>query len=72
MVFRPEFKPGEFPDLPEILSPEIKLKVFTHRSFYARSAHVFEDHPDDPSPDNEKYSMTSARLISYLTQNFLF
>lgn len=28
--------------------------MFTHRSFYARSAHVFEDHVDDPSPDNEK------------------
>lgn len=51
---RPEFKPGEFPDLPGILSREIEVQVFTHRSFFARSAHVFEDHPEDPSPDNEK------------------
>jgi len=55
MALKPEFKPGEFPDLPEIQSVEIRTKVLTHRSFYARSAHVFEDHVDDPSPDNEKW-----------------
>jgi len=29
--------------------------VFTHRSYFARPTHIFEDHPNDPSPDNEKY-----------------
>jgi len=43
-----------FPKLPEIRSPAIKSQVFTHRSYYARQTHIFEDLPDDPSPDNEK------------------
>lgn len=43
-----------FPSLPLINDDDIRTKVFTHRSFYARPNHVFEDHPDDPSPDNEK------------------
>lgn len=43
-----------FPPLPPILDDDIRTRVFTHRSFYARPNHVFEDHPDDPSPDNEK------------------
>lgn len=29
--------------------------MFTHRSYFARPTHIFEDHPDDPSPDNEKF-----------------
>lgn len=43
-----------FPPLPPVHDNDIRTKVFTHRSFYARPNHVFEDHPDDPSPDNEK------------------
>ena len=43
-----------FPSLPSIRQRDIRTRVFTHRSFYARPNHVFEDHPDDPSPDNEK------------------
>jgi ribonuclease-3 len=53
---RPDF--GEdsslFPPLPHIQKDDIRLRVFTHRSFHARPTHVFEDRPDDPSPDNEK------------------
>ncbi|KIM34948.1 hypothetical protein M413DRAFT_449989 [Hebeloma cylindrosporum] len=54
---KPDFGEGEclFPPLPEIKSCAIRLQVFTHRSFYARPGHVFEDPPDDPSPDNERY-----------------
>ena len=44
-----------FPSLPPIHNNDLRTKVFTHRSFYARPNHVFEDHPDDPSPDNEKW-----------------
>ena len=51
---RPEF-PNGLPPLPEILSEQLRLQVFTHRSFFARPTHVFEDMPDDPSPDNEMY-----------------
>lgn len=54
---RPDFGANSclFPSLPEIISPEIRLQVFTHRSYFARPTHIFEDHPDDPSPDNEKF-----------------
>lgn len=51
-IGRPEFPDG-LPELPEILSPAINTQVFTHRSYYARPTHVFEDDPSDPSPDNE-------------------
>jgi hypothetical protein len=56
LVPRPDF--GEentlFPPLPAIESPAIRVQVFTHRSVFGRPTHVFEDHPNDPSPDNEK------------------
>lgn len=57
MTLRPDFGTNSclFPPLPDIISPEIRLQVFTHRSYFARPTHIFEDHPDDPSPDNEKY-----------------
>lgn len=55
MSTRPEFEDG-LPPLPEIHSEALRLQVFTHRSFYARPTHVFEDMPDDPSPDNESYA----------------
>lgn len=42
------------PPLPPIHDDDVRTKIYTHRSFYARPGHVFEDHPDDPSPDNEK------------------
>lgn len=42
------------PSLPDILSSSINQQVFTHRSFYGRPVHVFEDHPGDLSPDNER------------------
>lgn len=43
-----------FPSLPPINDDDIRTMIFTHRSLYARPNHVFEDQPDDPSPDNEK------------------
>ncbi|KAF8914355.1 ribonuclease III domain-containing protein [Gymnopilus junonius] len=54
---KPDFGPNDcfFPGLPKIRSLDIDLQVFTHRSFYARAAHVFEDLPGDLSPDNEKF-----------------
>ncbi|KAJ4479111.1 ribonuclease III domain-containing protein [Lentinula aciculospora] len=44
----------ELPPLPQFKSEEIRRQVFTHRSFHGRPNHIFEDHPDDPAPDNEK------------------
>ncbi len=51
---RPDFGPDGLPILPKIESGEIEMRIFTHRSFAARPTHVFEDSPDDPSPDNEQ------------------
>ena len=44
------------PLLPKINSRDIEMRVFTHRSFAARPTHIFEDSPEDPSPDNEQFS----------------
>lgn len=53
---RPEFGPTGLPLLPNINSRDVEMRVFTHRSFAARPTHVFEDSPEDPSPDNEQFS----------------
>ena len=59
---RPEFGPTGLPLLPKINSPEVETRVFTHRSFAARPTHVFEDSPEDPSPDNEQFSHVPPSL----------
>lgn len=53
---RPDFGPNDidFPPLPDINNTDIRQQIFTHRSLYGRPTHLFEDHPDDLSPDNEK------------------
>ena len=53
-VLQPNFSSDPFPALPSLRSDRIRLRVFTHRSYFARPGHVFEDRPNDPSPDNEK------------------
>ncbi|KAJ7129179.1 ribonuclease III domain-containing protein [Mycena epipterygia] len=45
---------SRFPPLPQIKRDDIRQQVFTHRSYFGRPSNVFEDRPDDPSPDNEK------------------
>lgn len=57
MSLKPDFGLNgcNFPALPAIRSRAIELQVFTHRSFFARPTHIFEDHLDDLSPDNEKF-----------------
>lgn len=51
--------------LPELLrlSDSVWLQVFTHRSYFARPTHVFEDPPDDPAPDNEKCVVSLERDV---------
>lgn len=61
-----------FPVLPDISSPAIKQQVYTHRSFYARPTHIFEDHPDDPSPDNEKYEHLGDTVIGLSVTSLMF
>ncbi|KAF8806217.1 ribonuclease III [Phlegmacium glaucopus] len=60
-----------FPKLPEIHSPAIKSQVFTHRSYYARQTHVFEDLPNDPSPDNEKYEHLGDTVLGMTVTHLL-
>lgn len=50
----PNIKPESLPALPDIVSDELRKQVFTHRSVHARPTAIFEDSPDDPSPDNER------------------
>ncbi|KAH9943203.1 ribonuclease III [Epithele typhae] len=60
---KPNFPDG-FPELPEIHLEVLRAQVFTHRSFYARPTHVFEDLPDDPSPDNEVLEHLGDSVLS--------
>ncbi|KAI0331275.1 ribonuclease III [Cubamyces sp. BRFM 1775] len=70
MPLRPEFPDGILP-LPEICSEALRLQVFTHRSFFARPTHVFEDMPDDPSPDNESLEHLGDTVLSLVVTGLL-
>ncbi|KAI0776193.1 ribonuclease III [Trametes elegans] len=70
IALRPEFPDG-LPPLPEIRSDALRLQVFTHRSFYARPTHVFEDMPDDPSPDNESLEHLGDTVLSLVVTGLL-
>jgi len=73
MSLKPDFGPNgcNFPPLPVIHSREIELQVFTHRSFFARPTHIFEDHPDDPSPDNEKFEHSGDAVLGLSVTSLL-
>ena len=64
---RPDFGHGGLPPLPRINSKDIETRVFTHRSITARLTIVFEDTPDDPSPDDELFSRSSSPYPPPLT-----
>ncbi|KAJ7771067.1 ribonuclease III domain-containing protein [Mycena maculata] len=70
---RPDFGPnGEgFPALPQIVSEDIRTRVFTHRSLFARPTHIFEDHPDDPSPDNEKFEHLGDSVLGLVVTSLI-
>jgi len=42
---RPNVAKKDLPPLPVIRDDNIKLQIFTHRSFYAKQTRLFEDHP---------------------------
>lgn len=65
-VLQPKFSSDPFPSLPSLRSDSIRLQVFTHRSYFARPGHVFEDHPDDPSPDNEKFEHLGDTVLNLI------
>jgi len=59
--------------LPELLrlSDNVWLQVFTHRSFYARPTSVFEDSPNDLSPDNEILEHLGDSVVSLITTELI-
>ncbi|KAJ6515382.1 ribonuclease III domain-containing protein [Mycena sanguinolenta] len=72
-ILQPDFGKNSylFPPLPTIQQEDIRLRVFTHRSYYARSAHVFEDRPDDPSPDNEKFEHLGDSVLGLVVTSLV-
>ncbi|TBU47257.1 ribonuclease III [Dichomitus squalens] len=67
---KPEF-PNGLPPLPDIQSEQLRLQVFTHRSFFARPTHIFEDMPDDPSPDNEMLEHLGDTVLNLVVTGLL-
>ncbi|KAH7105615.1 ribonuclease III domain-containing protein [Auriculariales sp. MPI-PUGE-AT-0066] len=63
--------PDEVPTLPEIQSDHLRTKVFTHRSFFARPTHQFEDRLDDLSPDNERLEHLGDSVVGILTTEMI-
>lgn len=55
-----------FPPLPKLYSQKIQTQVFTHRSFYGRPTHVFEDQPGDLSPDNERFEHLGDTVLGLI------
>lgn len=67
----PDFGPEGLPRLPKIESGDIAMRVFTHRSFAARPTHVFEDSPEDPSPDNEQLEHVGDQVLGLIVTDLL-
>ncbi|KAJ4472927.1 ribonuclease III domain-containing protein [Lentinula edodes] len=61
----------ELPPLPQFESEDIRRQVFTHRSFHGRPNHIFEDHPDDPAPDNEKLEHVGDTVLSLVVTTLM-
>ncbi|QRV72378.1 ribonuclease III [Ceratobasidium sp. AG-Ba] len=55
------------PHLPPIEDEDLKKKVFTHRSFAARPANIFEDDPNHPTPDNESLEHIGDSIVNLIT-----
>jgi ribonuclease-3 len=47
------------------------MRIFTHRSFAARPTHVFEDSPEDPSPDNEQLEHVGDQVLGLIVTDLL-
>ncbi|KIY73961.1 ribonuclease III [Cylindrobasidium torrendii FP15055 ss-10] len=70
---KPDLGEGDrlLPPLPTLLSAAINEQVFTHRSYFARPTRVFEDSPDDPSPDNEKLEHLGDSVLGLVVTHFM-
>lgn len=63
---RPKIPKKDLPPLPEIRDENIRLQVFTHRSFYARQTRLFEDHPGMNKCRADTPVKTSDFLITHV------
>ncbi|CCL98251.1 uncharacterized protein FIBRA_00245 [Fibroporia radiculosa] len=70
-ALKPDLGPDGLPPLPEVKSEQIRLQVYTHRSYYARPTHLFEDLPDDPSPDNEMLEHLGDAVLSLVVTGLI-
>jgi len=70
-LLKPDFGPSGLPLLPKINSRDVELRIFTHRSFAARPTHVFEDSPEDPSPDNEQLEHVGDQVLGLIVTDLL-
>ncbi|KAJ3734970.1 ribonuclease III domain-containing protein [Lentinula guzmanii] len=61
----------QLPPLPRFQSENTRRQVFTHRLFYGRPNHIFEDHPDDPAPDNEKLEHLGDAVIAIVVTTLM-
>ncbi|KIK67591.1 hypothetical protein GYMLUDRAFT_36332 [Collybiopsis luxurians FD-317 M1] len=71
MATRLRLDTDELPPLPPFKSSELKTQVFTHRSYFGRPNHIFEDHCDDPSPDNERLEHLGDTVLSMVVTNMM-
>ncbi|KAE9404859.1 ribonuclease III [Gymnopus androsaceus JB14] len=68
---RLQMETTELPPLPLFKSEQIRMQVYTHRSYFGRPNHIFEDHPDDPSPDNEKLEHLGDTVLSLVVTTLM-
>ncbi|KAG8949244.1 hypothetical protein FRC04_008846 [Tulasnella sp. 424] len=67
---RPELK--ELPELPKIENPDLRKRVFTHRSLWGRANTLFQDPENDPyPPDNERLEFLGDSVLSTVTCTLL-
>ncbi|KAJ7707392.1 ribonuclease III domain-containing protein, partial [Mycena rosella] len=59
------------PPLPKILQEDIRMRVFTHCSYFLRPANVFEDSPDDPSLDSEKFEHLGDAILGLVVTSLV-
>ncbi|KAJ7739926.1 ribonuclease III domain-containing protein [Mycena metata] len=73
MSLQPDFGLNSclFPPLPHIEREDIRTRVFTHQSYFARARHVFEDRAEDPSPDNEKFEHLGDSVLGLVVTSLM-
>ncbi|KAG8998765.1 hypothetical protein FRB90_012240, partial [Tulasnella sp. 427] len=69
-IVRPELT--NLPGLPQIRDPDLRKRVFTHRSRWGRSATLFQDPENDTlPPDNERLEFLGDSILSSVTCTLL-